>query len=99
MKSLQRRPEDIEAGVQTHTPAKIFQASVGTSLTRAGKGKIKCGRPLLSPEAGESAPPCKRPTSSVPPDVRKDGIDHFPTWETRETLHRQSFHPCLLREM
>uniref|UniRef100_A0A3B4UI05 PiggyBac transposable element-derived protein domain-containing protein n=1 Tax=Seriola dumerili TaxID=41447 RepID=A0A3B4UI05_SERDU len=38
-----------------------FQASVGTSLTSAGKGRIK-----------------------LPPDVRKDGTDHFPTWETRQ---------------
>jgi len=41
-------------------PLRRFQASVGTSLTRAGKGKIKCGRPLSSPEAGESTPPQKK---------------------------------------
>lgn len=57
-----------------------FQALVGTSLTSAGKNKIKCGRPLSSPEA----PPCKRPSCSVPLDVKRDGIDHFPTWETRQ---------------
>ncbi|KAJ4946271.1 hypothetical protein JOQ06_023939 [Pogonophryne albipinna] len=60
-----------------------FQASVGTSLTSAGKGKIKRGRPLSSPEP-DSTPPRKRQHSSVPADVRKDGIDHSPTWETRQ---------------
>ncbi|MED6238552.1 hypothetical protein ATANTOWER_024515 [Ataeniobius toweri] len=59
-------------------PLRRFQASVGTSLTSAGRGKIKCGRPLSSPEAGGTPPPRKRPTSRVPSDVRQDGIDHFP---------------------
>ncbi|TWW53411.1 PiggyBac transposable element-derived protein 1 [Takifugu flavidus] len=58
-----------------------FQALVGTSLTSAGKTKIKCGRPLSSPEA-TATPPRKRPSCSVPLDMRRDGIDHFPTWET-----------------
>ena len=60
-----------------------FQASVATSLTSAGKGRIKCGRPLSSSEP-DTAPPRKRPKAGVPPDVRKDGMDHLPTWETRQ---------------
>ncbi|KAJ8382435.1 hypothetical protein SKAU_G00032130 [Synaphobranchus kaupii] len=49
-------------------PLRKFQASVATSLIRPGKGQVKCGRPLSSPEA-ETPPPRKRPTSSVPPDT------------------------------
>uniref|UniRef100_A0A667Z5P7 PiggyBac transposable element-derived protein domain-containing protein n=1 Tax=Myripristis murdjan TaxID=586833 RepID=A0A667Z5P7_9TELE len=64
-------------------PLRRFQASVGTSLTSTGKVTVKCGRPLSSPEAAPT-PPRRRPTSTVPPDVRKDGLDHFPTWETRQ---------------
>ncbi|XP_028658930.2 piggyBac transposable element-derived protein 3-like [Erpetoichthys calabaricus] len=37
-------------------PLRRFQASVGTSLTSAGKGKIRYGRPLSSPEH-EKIPP------------------------------------------
>lgn len=59
-----------------------FQALVGTSLMYAGKSKTKCGRPL-SPREPDSAPPHKR-VAAVPADVRKDGIGHFPTWETRQ---------------
>ena len=62
-------------------PLRRFQASVGTSLTSAGK--VRCGRPLSSPEATPT-PPRKRKTASVPPDVRKDGLNHFPTWESRQ---------------
>uniref|UniRef100_A0A3Q3E559 PiggyBac transposable element-derived protein domain-containing protein n=1 Tax=Labrus bergylta TaxID=56723 RepID=A0A3Q3E559_9LABR len=43
----------------------------------------RCGRPLSSPEETPT-PPRKRPSCSVPLDVRRDGIDHFPTWETRQ---------------
>lgn len=60
-----------------------FQALAGTTLTSAGKTKIKCGRPLSSPEAA-ATPSRKRPSCSVPLDVRRDDIDHFPTWETRQ---------------
>lgn len=67
---------------QKPLPLRRFQASVGTALTSAGKVK-KCGRPLSSPEATPT-PPRKRKTTEVPPDVRKDGLDHFPTWETRQ---------------
>uniref|UniRef100_A0A3Q1JQK9 PiggyBac transposable element-derived protein domain-containing protein n=1 Tax=Anabas testudineus TaxID=64144 RepID=A0A3Q1JQK9_ANATE len=63
-------------------PLRRVQASVATSLTSAGKGK-KCGRPLSSPEATPT-PPRKRKSTVVPPDVIRDGIDHFPTWETRQ---------------
>lgn len=59
-----------------------FQALVGTSLTSAGKAK-KVGRPLSCPEAAPSAPR-KRSSCSVSLDVRRDAMDHFPTWETRQ---------------
>ncbi|KAK0146642.1 PiggyBac transposable element-derived protein 2 [Merluccius polli] len=67
---------------QKALPLRRFQASVGTALTSAGKVK-KCGRPLSSPEATPT-PPRKRKTPELPPDVRKDGLHHFPTWETRQ---------------
>uniref|UniRef100_A0A3Q3E1X0 PiggyBac transposable element-derived protein domain-containing protein n=1 Tax=Labrus bergylta TaxID=56723 RepID=A0A3Q3E1X0_9LABR len=64
-------------------PLRRFQALVGTSLTSAGKAKIRCGRPLSSPEETPT-PHRKRPSCSVPLDVRRGGIDHFPIWETRQ---------------
>lgn len=59
-----------------------FQALVGTSLTSAGEAK-KVGRPLSCPEEAPSAPR-KRSSCSVPLDVRRDAMDQFPTWETRQ---------------
>ncbi|XP_076001254.1 uncharacterized protein LOC142994351 isoform X1 [Genypterus blacodes] len=61
------------------------EAYVGTPLTSAGKDKIECGRPPSSPEP-DSAPPSKscRRRCRVPAHVRKDGIDHFPTWGIRQ---------------
>uniref|UniRef100_A0A3B3WBV0 PiggyBac transposable element-derived protein domain-containing protein n=1 Tax=Poecilia mexicana TaxID=48701 RepID=A0A3B3WBV0_9TELE len=29
-------------------------------------------------------PPRRRKTTELPPDVRKDGLNHFPTWETQQ---------------
>lgn len=80
MEPLQERPEEARAPDETHG-LRRFQALVGITLTSAGKTKIKCGRPLSSPEA---TPPHKRPSCSVPLDVRRDDIDHFPTWETQQ---------------
>ncbi|XP_051795801.1 uncharacterized protein LOC127531148 [Acanthochromis polyacanthus] len=73
--------EKLQPG-QKPLPLQWFQASVGTALISAGKVK-RCGRPMSSPEATPT-PPRKRKTTEVPPDVRKDGLDHFPTWETRQ---------------
>lgn len=61
-----------------------FPAFVGTSLTSAGKGKIRCGRPLSSLEPGRT--PRKRQTTAVPHDVRKDGVDHLPIIKTEMQL-------------
>ena len=72
-----------------------FQAAVSTSLTSAWKGKIKCGRPLSSPEAG-GTPPHKRPTSSVKPDVRKHD---WPFLNVGNPTEMQALHKQLLREM
>uniref|UniRef100_A0A3B3YNV3 PiggyBac transposable element-derived protein domain-containing protein n=1 Tax=Poecilia mexicana TaxID=48701 RepID=A0A3B3YNV3_9TELE len=81
MDPLQKRPG--EPASQAETPAlRRFQASVATALTSARKVK-KCGRPLSSPEATPT-PPRRRKTTELPPDVRKDGLNHFPTWETRQ---------------
>lgn len=67
---------------QEPLPLRRFQASVGTALTSAGKVK-KCSGPLSFPDA-TPAPPRKRKATEVPPDVRKDGLDHVPTWELRQ---------------
>ncbi|XP_077376451.1 piggyBac transposable element-derived protein 2 [Festucalex cinctus] len=67
---------------QKPLPLRKFQASVATSLTRAGKAN-ELDRALSSLEA-MSSPPRKRKAARVPPDVRKDGLDHFPTWEPRQ---------------
>uniref|UniRef100_A0A8P4FX73 PiggyBac transposable element-derived protein domain-containing protein n=1 Tax=Dicentrarchus labrax TaxID=13489 RepID=A0A8P4FX73_DICLA len=81
--NLYRRDHKKLKPRQKPMPLRRFQAAVATSLTSAGKGKIKNGSlQSSSPEA--APPPRKRPTFSVPPDVRKDGIDHFPTWEARQ---------------
>ncbi len=74
-------------------PLRRFQASVGSCLISAGKGKVRIGRPLSSSPLSSPphssppqtpTPPRKRPLGSVPPDVRRDGVDHFPTWEKRQ---------------
>lgn len=75
---------------QKALPLRRFQASVGTALTSAGKVK-KCVRPLSSPE-GTPTPPRKRKTTGVPPDVRKDGLGHFPTWDTRQRCKQCTGH-------
>lgn len=51
-----------------------FQASVGTALTSTGKAKKRVAdhRHLQK----QCLPRC-------PPDTRKEGLDQFPTWETR----------------
>ncbi|XP_061759480.1 piggyBac transposable element-derived protein 2-like [Nerophis ophidion] len=67
---------------QKPLPLQRFQASVGTSLTSAGK-VTKFSRPLSSPDATPT-PSRKRKTTGVPPDVRKDALDHFPTWQSRQ---------------
>lgn len=54
--NLYRRDQKTLKTKQKPIALRRFQASVGTSLTSAGKGKIKCGRPLSSPEA---TPPAK----------------------------------------
>lgn len=38
---------------------------------------------LSSPEATPT-PPWKRKSTEMPPGVRRDGLDHVPTWETRQ---------------
>lgn len=81
--NLYRRDQKKQEPQMKPMALRRFQSLVGSSLSRAGKAKIKCGRPLSSPEATPT-PPCKRPSCSVPLDVRRDGIDHFPTWETRQ---------------
>ncbi|XP_016530850.1 piggyBac transposable element-derived protein 2-like [Poecilia formosa] len=60
---------------QKHLPLRRFQASVAT---------------LSSPEATPT-PPRRRKTTELPPDVRKDGLNHFPTWETRQRCK-----PCVV---
>ena len=81
--NLYRRDQKMLEPQKKPMALRSFQALVGTSLTSAGKAKIKCGRPLSSPETTPT-PPRKRPSCSVPLDVRRDGTDHFPTWETRQ---------------
>uniref|UniRef100_A0A3B3SQF8 PiggyBac transposable element-derived protein domain-containing protein n=1 Tax=Paramormyrops kingsleyae TaxID=1676925 RepID=A0A3B3SQF8_9TELE len=58
--NLYRRDQKQLEPKKKPMPLRKFQASVGTSLTSAGKA------------------------SAVPLDVRKDGVDHLPTWETRQ---------------
>ena len=81
--NLYRRDQKMLEPQKKPMALRSFQALVGTSLTSAGKAKTKCGRPLSSPETTPT-PPRKRPSCSVPLDVRRDGTDHFPTWETRQ---------------
>ncbi|MED6268690.1 hypothetical protein CHARACLAT_024876 [Characodon lateralis] len=47
------------------------------------KGWIRCGA-LLSSVGRETGVPRKRRAIAVPPDVRTDGVDHLPTWGTRQ---------------
>uniref|UniRef100_A0A3Q3LI23 PiggyBac transposable element-derived protein domain-containing protein n=1 Tax=Labrus bergylta TaxID=56723 RepID=A0A3Q3LI23_9LABR len=81
--NLYRRDQKKLNPKKKPVPLRRFQALVGTSLTSTGKAKIRCGRPLSSPEETPT-PPRKRLSCSVPLDVRRDGIDHFPIWETRQ---------------
>uniref|UniRef100_A0A087XB13 PiggyBac transposable element-derived protein domain-containing protein n=1 Tax=Poecilia formosa TaxID=48698 RepID=A0A087XB13_POEFO len=67
---------------QKHLPLRRFQASVAT---------------LSSPEATPT-PPRRRKTTELPPDVRKDGLNHFPTWETRQRCKPCVKHLCLNKD-
>ena len=47
--NLYRRDQKKEESQMKPMVLQRFQALVGTSFSRAGKAKIKCGRPLFSP--------------------------------------------------
>lgn len=83
-------------------PLRRFQAPVGFSLVSAGKASVRVGRPLSSPTVSppSHSPPAHSPTpppqrrwrsTSVPPDVRRDVVNHF-------SLHRTLF-PRVLWKM
>ncbi|CAL9686005.1 unnamed protein product [Knipowitschia caucasica] len=82
--NLYRRDQQTLRSGEKSMPLRRFQAAVGNSLTSAGKARIRSGRPQTSSRAGGTPALRKRPCARVPSDVRKDGIDHFPTWESRQ---------------
>ena len=90
---LYRRDLKAQGQEKDAMPLRRFQASVGSCLISAGKARVKPGRPLSLPSHSPSphssppqlrSPPRKRLGGSVPPDVRQDGVDHFPSWAQRQ---------------
>lgn len=79
--NLYRRDQkNIEPQAETHGPVKVSGCCWYFShKCKKGKNQVwlttslSRSRRKTSPQKGQL---------SVPPDVRKDDIDHFPTWET-----------------